>query len=119
MSETVHVSHHPLLLHRLALLRNRDTIPRAFRHLVREMSQMLFFEATQDLRLSDWTVQTPLAECTGQQIAEGLGLVPIMRAGLGMAEAILDMVPAAQVWHLGLYRDHQTLKPVTYYNKLP
>src|SRR5438067_1669474 len=72
-----------------------------------------------DLRLAALTVRTPLAECPGQQIAEALGLVPILRAGLGMAEAILDMVPTAQVWHLGLYRDHQTLKPVTYYNKLP
>ncbi|MCI0455591.1 MAG: uracil phosphoribosyltransferase [Gemmataceae bacterium] len=115
----VHVSQHPLLLHRLALLRNRDTPPRAFRQLVREMAQMLFFEATHDLRLSTETVQTPLAECTGHQIAEALGLVPILRAGLGMAEAILDMVPTAQVWHLGLYRDHQTARPVTYYNKLP
>jgi uracil phosphoribosyltransferase len=117
--EGVHVSRHPLLLHRLALLRDRDTPPRAFRQLVREMAQMLFFEASQDLRLSPLTVRTPLAECAGQQITEPLGLVPILRAGLGMAEAILDMVPTAQVWHLGLYRDHQTLKPVTYYNKLP
>jgi uracil phosphoribosyltransferase len=117
--EGVHVSDHPLLLHRLALLRDRDTVPRIFRQLVREMAQMLFFEASHDLRLSPLTIQTPLCECTGQQIVEPLGLVPILRAGLGMTEAILDMVPWAQVWHLGLYRDHQTLKPVTYYNKLP
>src|SRR5215475_9938964 len=83
------------------------------------MAQMLFYEAATDLRLSTLTVQTPLAECAGQQIAEPLGLVPILRAGLGMTEAILEMVPTAQVWHLGLYRDHQTLKPVTYYKKLP
>ena len=83
------------------------------------MAHMLFFEASQDLRLAPYTVQTPLAETMGQQIAESLGLVPILRAGLGMAEAILEMVPSAQVWHLGLYRDHQTLRPVTYYNKLP
>jgi uracil phosphoribosyltransferase len=117
--EGVHVSRHPLLLHRLALLRDRDTPPRIFRQLVREMAQMLFFESSQDLRLSPLTIQTPLTECTGQQISEPIGLVPILRAGLGMTEAILDMVPWAQVWHLGLYRDHQTLKPVTYYNKLP
>jgi uracil phosphoribosyltransferase len=115
----VHISRHPLLLHRLALLRNRETPPRAFRQLVREIAQMLFFEATQELRLAPHRVQTPLAECTGHQIAESIGLIPILRAGLGMAEAILDMVPTAQVWHLGLYRDHQTLKPITYYNKLP
>ena len=117
--EGVHVSRHPLLLHRLALLRDRDTVPRIFRQLVHEMAQMLFFEAATDLRLSPLTVQTPLAECAGQQITEPIGLVPILRAGLGMAEAILEMVPAAQVWHLGLYRDHHTLKPVTYYKKLP
>ena len=117
--DLVHVSRHPLLLHRLALLRSRDTPPRAFRQLVREMAQMLFLEASQDLRLTPWTVQTPLAECTGYQVTEALGLMPILRAGLGMAEAILDMVPTAQVWHLGLYRDHETARPVTYYNKLP
>ncbi len=117
--EAVHVSRHPLLLHRLALLRSRDTPPRAFRQLVREMAQMLFFEAAQDLRLSPRAVQTPLTECTGHEITEAIGLMPILRAGLGMAEAILDMVPAAQVWHLGLYRDHETARPVTYYNKLP
>src|SRR5207237_10248755 len=64
------------------------------------------------------TVRTPLAECPGVRLAETIGLVPILRAGLGMAEAILDMVPEAEVWHLGLYRDHKTLKPITYYNKL-
>jgi uracil phosphoribosyltransferase len=116
---SVHISRHPLLLHRLAQLRDVATGPRVFRQLVREMAQMLFWEATQELRLDSFTVQTPLAACTGQRIAERIGLVPILRAGLGMAEAILDMVPAAQVWHLGLYRDHQTLRPVTYYDKLP
>jgi uracil phosphoribosyltransferase len=119
MDETVSVSTHPLVLHRLALLRQRDTEPPTFRRLVREMAQMLFFEAAADLRLSAWTVTTPLSECLGQRLLERIALVPILRAGLGMAEAILEMVPTAEVWHLGLYRDHQTLKPVTYYNKLP
>jgi uracil phosphoribosyltransferase len=115
----VHVSRHPLVLHRLAQLRDATTGPRVFRQLVREMAQMLFFEAAQDLRLAPHKIQTPLTECTGQRIDERLGLVPILRAGLGMADAILDMVPMAQVWHLGLYRDHETLRPVTYYSKLP
>jgi len=119
MAAAVHVTPHPLLLHRLAQLRDRTTGPRVFRQLIREMSQMLFYEASEDLRLSTFSVETPIAECTVHQIAETLGLVPILRAGLGMAEAILEMVPAAQVWHLGLYRDHKTLRPVTYYNKLP
>src|SRR5262249_20335308 len=107
------------VLHRLALLRDRDTEPKLFREMVRELSQMLFYEASQDLKLAPYTVQTPLAECQGYRLAETIGLLPILRAGLGMAEAILDLVPTAQVWHLGLYRDHQTLKPVTYYNRLP
>lgn len=119
MSANVFVSHHPLVLHRLALLRHRETDTPTFRRLVREMAQLLFFEAAGDLRLSPWTVTTPLAECPGQRLADPLCLVPILRAGLGMAEAILDLVPHAQVWHLGLYRDHETKKPVTYYNKLP
>jgi uracil phosphoribosyltransferase len=80
---------------------------------------MLFLEATPDLKLTTRRVQTPLAECAGQELVETIGLVPILRAGLGMAEAILDLVPTAQVWHLGLYRDHETLKPVTYYSRLP
>jgi uracil phosphoribosyltransferase len=80
---------------------------------------MLFFEATHRLPLKPHPVRTPLAECEGYQVAAQLGLVPILRAGLGMAEAMLSVYPEACVWHLGLYRDHETLKPVTYYNKLP
>jgi uracil phosphoribosyltransferase len=113
------VSRHPLVLHKLSLLRSRTTEPWQFRSLVRDLSQLLFTEAMHDLRLEPWTVETPLGECAGQRIAERIDLVPILRAGLGMADAILEMVPAACVWHLGLYRDHETLLPVTYYNKLP
>jgi uracil phosphoribosyltransferase len=119
MPAEVHASSHPLVLHRLALLRSRQTEPPDFRRLVRELAQMLFFEAARDLAVETWRVQTPLAECPGQRLTERLGLAPILRAGLGMAEAIHDLVPDAQVWHLGLYRDHHTLLPVTYYNKLP
>jgi uracil phosphoribosyltransferase len=115
----INVSRHPLVLHNVTLLRSSATEPPAFRALVRELSQLLFYEATHDLRLEPWTVQTPLGECRGHQIAERIGLMPILRAGLGVAEALLDVVPSARVWHLGLYRDHETLKPVTYYNKLP
>jgi uracil phosphoribosyltransferase len=115
----VHVSHHPLVLHNLTLLRSTRTDPFAFRALVRELTRLLFYEATNDLRLEPRTVHTPLADCKGHQIAERLGLMPILRAGLGMAEALIDVVPTMRVWHLGLYRDHETLRPVTYYNKLP
>lgn len=119
MPEQVYVSRHPLVLHKLALLRSKITEPKKFRELVREIAQLLFYEASQDLELAPLTVQTPLGDCPSLEISERIGLMPILRAGLGMAEAILDIVPTAHVWHLGLYRDHQTLEPVTYYNKLP
>jgi uracil phosphoribosyltransferase len=119
MAQNVHVSRHPLLLHKLALLRDQATDPNMFRALVREISRLLFYEATQDLDLAPVNVQTPLTECAAHQIAGTIGLIPILRAGLGMAEALLDMVPQARVWHLGLYRDHDTCQPVIYYNKLP
>ena len=115
----VHVSRHPLLLHKLAQLRDRSTEPALFRDLVRDLTRLVFLDAVADLRLEPVTVQTPLAPCAGHRIAERIGLMPILRAGLGMAEAILEVVPSACVWHLGLYRDHDTLQPVTYYNKLP
>src|SRR5262249_52123652 len=119
MPAAVHVSRHPLILHNLARLRDVRTEPPGFRRMVRGLSQLLFYEATADLGLTPYTVRTPLAECPSQQIAETVGLVPILRAGLGMAEAMLEMLPSAQVWHLGLYRDHETARPVTYYSKLP
>jgi uracil phosphoribosyltransferase len=113
---SVHISQHPLVLCKLTRLRDQATEPSRFRRLVRQLSQLLFYEAAQDLQTVPCKVQTPLAESSGYQMAETVGLMPILRAGLGMAEAIHDLVPNAQVWHLGLYRDHQTLKPVTYYN---
>lgn len=119
MAVALHVSGHPLLVHKLAKLRNRDTPPPVFRELVYEISQVLFYEATKDVPLRPVTVQTPLTECTGQELAVKIGLVPVLRAGLGMADAMLGALPEAAVWHIGLYRDHATLKPVTYYNKLP
>jgi uracil phosphoribosyltransferase len=119
MSAAIAVTTHPLLQHKVARLRHRDTPPPQFRLLVYEIAQVLFYEATQDVPLRTITVPTPLAECPGQEIAAKVGLVPVLRAGLGMADAMLDALPEAVVWHIGLYRDHATLKPVTYYNKLP
>jgi uracil phosphoribosyltransferase len=115
----VHVSDHPLLVHKLAKLRAHDTPPPTFRELVYEISQVLFYEATKDVPLRDVPVRTPLVDCVGKEVAVKVGLVPVLRAGLGMANAMLDALPEAAVWHIGLYRDHATLKPVTYYNKLP
>jgi uracil phosphoribosyltransferase len=114
----IHISQHPLLLHRVGPLRDRGTPAPVFRRLVREIAQLLFWEASADLPLEPYTVTTPLAECPAQRLRQRIGLVPILRAGLGMADAIVDLIPEAQVWHLGLYRDHKTLKPITYYNKL-
>ncbi len=119
MTAPVYVAEHPLVLHKLARLRHRDTPPPAFRELVYEVSQFLFYEATRDVRLRPVTVPTPLAPCATHEAAETVGLFPVLRAGLGMAQAMLDAFPEAAVWHLGLYRDEHTLKPVTYYNKLP
>ncbi len=119
MSDQVHVSRHPLVQHKLALLRSGLTEPKKFRELVREIAQLLFYEATEDLALAPLTVQTPLAPCEGFEVADRIGVIPILRAGLGMSEAIIDILPTVHVWHLGLYRDHETLQPVTYYNKLP
>ena len=119
MTAPVSVADHPLVLHKLARLRHRDTPPTAFRELVYELAQFLFYEATRDVRLRPVAVPTPLAACAAHECAETVGLFPVLRAGLGMAQAMLDAFPEAAVWHLGLYRDHHTLKPVTYYNKLP
>jgi uracil phosphoribosyltransferase len=118
-STTVHVSTHPLVAHKLAKLRHRDTDPKRFRELIREIAALLCYEATQDLALSPTSVPTPLADAPGALLQENIGLVPILRAGLGMVEGVWELVPTAEVWHIGLYRDEQTLKPVEYYNKLP
>ncbi len=115
----VHVSSHPLVQHKLTLLRHVETDPKQFRELVREITQFLVYEATADLRLIDKQIETPLAPYTGKQIGERIGLVPILRAGLGMVEPVLEMIPTVRVWHLGLYRDTKTREPVSYYSKLP
>jgi uracil phosphoribosyltransferase len=114
----LHISRHPLLLHRVGQLRDDATPSPVFRRLVREIAQLLFWEASADLSVETTTVMTPLAESPAHRLTQRIGLVPILRAGLGMADAIVELIPEAQVWHLGLYRDHKTLKPITYYNKL-
>lgn len=112
-------SKHPLAQHKLSLLRNRATEPKKFREVVRELATMLIYEATQDLELRPTEVDTPLTRATVGMMAEKVGLVPILRAGLGMVEGAWELLPQAEVWHLGLYRDEKTLSPVSYYNKLP
>ncbi|MBN2305648.1 MAG: uracil phosphoribosyltransferase [Anaerolineae bacterium] len=117
--ENVHVSQHPLVKHKLTLLRRTKTEHKKFRELIRELAMLLGYEAMADLRLSDIAVDTPLASAPGYHLEDDIGLIPILRAGLGMVDGFLEMIPGAQVWHLGLYRDEHTLRPVSYYNKLP
>ncbi len=115
----IHLSKHPLIVHKLTLLRNVQTGPKKFRELIREIAILLAYEATADLTLRPLEVETPLAVTQGAELKEKIGLVPILRAGLGMVEGIWEMMPSAEVWHIGLYRDERTLRPVEYYNKLP
>jgi uracil phosphoribosyltransferase len=105
--------------HKLARLRATTTGPKKFRELIREIAALMAYEATADLLTTSIQVETPLESVQGVELQEKIGLVPILRAGLGMVEGIWDLMPSAEVWHIGLYRDERTLKPVQYYNKLP
>jgi uracil phosphoribosyltransferase len=116
---TVHTSQHPLVAHKLTRIRDARTEPKKFRELIREISAFMAYEATQDLGLKSVRVTTPLEETDGADLAEKVGLVPILRAGLGMVEGVWELMPSAEVWHIGLYRDEETFRPVEYYNKLP
>ncbi len=115
----VYESKHPLVKHKLTLLRSASTKPKKFRELVRELALLLCYEATADLQTTPIEVETPMGNAAGQELSEKIGLVPVLRAGLGMVNGIWEMMPGAEVWHIGFYRDERTLKPVSYYNKLP
>lgn len=119
MIPQLHVSAHPLVREKLTRLRDARTDPRDFRALVGEIATMLLYEATADLVMQETEVHTPLAVAKGVRLAEPIGLVPVLRAGIGMVEAALELMPDAQVWHIGLFRDERTLRPIEYYNKLP
>jgi uracil phosphoribosyltransferase len=117
---TLTIIRHPLVQHKLTIMRNRDTPTKIFKELVDEIAMLMAYEATIDLTLEPLPVDTPLESTTGWHISgKKLTLVPILRAGLGMVEGILRLVPAARVGHIGLYRDHDTLRPVDYYFKVP
>jgi uracil phosphoribosyltransferase len=118
-TDTLHVSTHPAVLHKLGVLRDQATEPKKFREVVRELSWLLGYEALADARMRGVDVPTPLEVMAGEELADRIGLIPILRAGLGMVDAMLELMPTAQVWHLGLFRDERTLRPVEYYNKLP
>jgi uracil phosphoribosyltransferase len=117
--KNVFPSNHPLVKHKLTRLRDHGTEPKKFRELVRELAALLTYEATADLTTHPVQVQTPMAETQGEDLQEKIGLIPILRAGLGMVEGVWELMPSAEVWHIGMYRDERTLKPVAYYNKLP
>ena len=117
---TLTIIRHPLVQHKLTILRDRETPTKIFKELVDEIAMLMAYEATIDLTLEPLPVTTPLETATGWHIGgKKLTLVPILRAGLGMVEGILRLVPAARVGHIGLYRDHNTLQPVDYYFKVP
>lgn len=118
MPALVEVSH-PLIQHHLSRLRDKETPPAEFRQLVQRLAVLLAYEATKDLVLQPTEIETPLTRTTGRRLSQRIGLVPILRAGLGMVDPILNLIPSAEVWHLGLYRDEATARPVEYYSKLP
>ncbi len=116
----VFIMDHPLIQHKVSRLRCTDTGSKEFRELVREIAQLMCYEATRDLPLEDFELETPVAKTIGKRIAgKNLSIVPILRAGLGMVDGMLDLVPTAKVGHIGLYRDPETFLPVEYYCKLP
>lgn len=116
----VHLISHPLIQHKLTMVRDKDTGSKDFRELVEEISVLLAYEVTRDMPLQNVEVETPMGKTRGKVIAgKKIGVVPILRAGLGMVDGILRLIPAAKVGHIGLYRDPDTLLPVEYYCKLP
>ena len=117
---TVHVLDHPLIQHKLAILRSKNTSVKEFRELIREISGLMCYEATRNLPTKEVEVQTPVAVAKCRRLAgKKLAIIPILRAGLGMVDAMVDLIPSAKIGHIGLYRDPQTHKPVEYYCKLP
>ncbi len=116
----VHVFDHPLIQHKLSIMRKTETGPKEFRELLEEISMLMVYEVTRDLPTEEVEIETPICKTTVKMLAgKKLGIVPILRAGLGMVDGILTMVPACRIGHIGLYRDPETLEPVEYYCKLP
>ena len=117
---TVHVVDHPLVQHKLTLMRDKNCGTKDFRQLLEEISMLMAYEVTRELPLKEIEIETPVAKCTSKVIAgKKLGIVPILRAGLGMVDGVMRLVPAARIGHIGLYRDPETHMPVEYYCKLP
>lgn len=120
MNNNIHIMDHPLIQHKLTILRDKNTGSKQFRELIAEISMLMCYDATRDLPLTDTTVETPIATANAKILAgRKIAFVPILRAGLGMVDAMLNLIPAARVGHIGLYRDPKTHNPVAYYCKLP
>ncbi len=119
MSE-VHIMDHPLIQHKISYIRREEVGTKEFREVVGEIASLMCYEATRDLKLQDVMIKTPICEMTGKELTgKKLAVVPILRAGLGMVDGMLTLIPAAKVGHIGLYRDPETFEPVEYYCKLP
>ena len=119
MDKNVHIMDHPLILHKLALIRNKDTGVKEFRETISEIATLLCYDAARNLRTKEVLVETPLTTAKCHVLADSVAIVPILRAGLGMVDGILTLIPNAKVGHIGLYRDPETKQPVEYYCKLP
>jgi uracil phosphoribosyltransferase len=115
----VHISKHPVMAHKMTLLRDKSTQPADFYRLVKEIGALLAYEATETLTLETRLIETPLQDMSGYRLAGGIGVTPILRAGLGLAEGFREVIPDVQIWHLGLRRDENTLQALEYYNRLP
>ncbi len=115
----VYISSHPVMAHKITALRDKNTQPPEFYRLVKEIGALLAYESTTNLALEPSPIETPMEPMVGQRLAGGIGVTPILRAGLGLAEAFRDVIPDIQVWHLGLRRDEDTLQAMEYYNRLP
>jgi uracil phosphoribosyltransferase len=115
----VHISSHPVMAHKMTALRDKNTQPPEFYRLVKEIGALLAYEATATLALETVPIETPMGPMIGESLAGGIGVTPILRAGLGLAEGFREVIPDAQIWHLGLRRDEQTLEAMEYYNQLP
>ena len=116
----VMIMDHPLIQHKIGIIRRQETGSKDFRQLISEIAMLMCYEATRDLKLQDVEIQTPICKMTAKELAgKKLAVVPILRAGLGMVDGMLSMIPAAKVGHIGLYRNEETLEPVEYYCKLP
>ncbi len=117
--KNVHLIEHPLIQHKLTLMRDKNTTTKEFRELVKEVSALMVYEISRNMKLKETDIETPIGKTKGKVLKDEIAIIPILRAGIIMAEGIIDLIPTAKVGHIGLYRDPETLKPVEYYCKLP